>query len=279
MAWENIEERIKKALTVKVSFPAGTIWLPANHLSIDEWLTSVAQTDEEIRELNIPRIRFLQNRWRIDQLVTLEWDDEFSSRRVIVAMSVGDRAYILFSDERDYQVIAAVEPKDKPSLYRAVIGKLVENPSFIPAVPRHVKNRRPDLVPDLVVKNRHLEVIDERFLEGPGLGPLMHPSSKPRARWRSFLSDVLVGWIGKWLNLPELGFWHEDLPESIGTTKEGEIHMKYKPSYGDKQRESQKRKKEEQTQEMPPSAAADTNTDKQGKKDDKSPRKGQKKAS
>src|SRR5246127_561726 len=106
MAWENIEERLKKALAVKVSFPAGTIWLPASHLSIDEWLTSIAETDGEIRELNnIPRIRFLQNRWRIDQLVELEWNDAFSSRRVIAAMYVGERAYILFSDWTDYQVI------------------------------------------------------------------------------------------------------------------------------------------------------------------------------
>ena len=112
MTWEKIEERLKKSLNVKVSFPAGTIWLPDSHLSIDEWLTSIAQTDEEIRELNnIPRIRFLHNRWRFDPLVELEWEDAFLSRRVIVAMYAGDRAYILFSDWTDYQVIAALEPK------------------------------------------------------------------------------------------------------------------------------------------------------------------------
>jgi hypothetical protein len=274
MAWENIEERLKDALAVKVSFPAGTIWLPARHLSIDEWLTSIAETDGEIRQLNnVPRIRFLQNRWRIDPLVELEWDDPISNRRVIAAMYVGERAYILFSDWTDYQVIAAIEPKNKPSLYRAVIGKLLENRSFIPTEPRHIKNRRPNLVPELVSKSRDTET------GPPGLTDLMHPSSKPSERWKRFLSDVLVGWIGKWLSLPELGFWHEDLPESIGTLNKGEVLMNYKPSYGDKQREAQKRKKEEQAQEMPPSETVDANTTEQSKTEEKRPRKDQKRAS
>ena len=69
MAWEGIEEKLSKALTVKISLPAGTIWLPASHLTIDDWLTSIAKTDEELRELNIPRIRFLQNRWPIINLM------------------------------------------------------------------------------------------------------------------------------------------------------------------------------------------------------------------
>src|SRR5262245_28816086 len=121
--WSNIEERLKKALTVKVSFPSGTVFLPVTQLMIDDWLTSIAETDEELRELNIPRIRFLQNHWRIVRLVELEWDDEFSNKRFIAAMYVGQRAYILFSDWSDYQVIASIEPKDSPSLYQAVISK------------------------------------------------------------------------------------------------------------------------------------------------------------
>jgi hypothetical protein len=272
MAWENVEEKLKKALTVKVSFPAGTIWLPESHLSIDEWLTLIAETDEEIKELNIPRIRFLQNRWPVDQLMELEWDDAFSSRRLILAMYVGDRAYILFSDWTDYQVIAAIEPKNKPSLYRAVIGKLLENRSFVPRRPRHIRNRRPDLVPDLVMGGHPA---DDR-------GPVdFTPSHLTlRARWKSFLSDVLVGWIGKWLNLPELGFWHEELPDSISTRHKGEILMKYKQSYGDKQRDAQKRKKEEalQDKEAPPASGKNERAD-QPKTDDKRPRKEQKKAS
>jgi len=211
MAWEKIEEELKNSLTVKVSFPGGTIWLPDRHLSIDDWLTSIAHSDEELRELNIPRIQFLQNRWPIDQLLKLEWDDDFSSRRVIVAMYIGQRAYILFSDWSEYQVVAAVEPKDNPSLYQAVVGKLLKNRSFIPVRPTRVKNRRPDLLPDF-----HASPQD------PDLGAPddpMHPGSKSE-RWKGFLSEVLVGWIGKWLNLPEKGFWHEDAPESITRTTE-----------------------------------------------------------
>ncbi|PYS11349.1 MAG: hypothetical protein DMG15_18015 [Acidobacteria bacterium] len=58
----------------------------------------------------------------------------------------------------------------------------------------------------------------------PVLGEL---ASLGRSAWKGFLSDVLVGWIGKWLNLPELGFWHQELPESVAKTNEGEIRIKY----------------------------------------------------
>jgi hypothetical protein len=227
MTWEKIEARLQKALTVKISLPSGTIWLPDSHLTIDDWLTSVAQTDEELQELNIPRIRFLQNRWPIVQLVELEWNDEFF-KRAIVAMNVGRRAYILFSDWNEYQVIAAVEPNNKPSLYRAVVGKLLANRSFIPTWPAHIKNRRPDLVPELIVSP------DRDPDASPALGrPLdwMNSGSKLNQRWKDFLSDIFVGWIGKWLNLPEMGFWHEDMPESIGRADKGEIVMKYNGAF------------------------------------------------
>jgi len=223
MAWENIEEKLKLALTVQVSFPDGTIWLPVRHLSIDDWLEGIAETDEEWRELDIPRIRFLENRWPIDELVELEWDDEFSNTRAIHAMYVGQRAYILFSDWAHYLVIAGLEPKDKPSLYRAVIGKFLENRSFVPTPATHLENHRPDLIPELVPFSIH---DDELSLEPrPVIGEL---ASFGRSAWKGFLSDVLVGWIGKWLNLPELGFWHEEMPDSITRINEGEIHMKYK---------------------------------------------------
>ena len=223
MAWEEVEEKLKKALTVKVSFPAGTIWLPETQLSIDDWLESIAESDEELRELEIPRIRFLQNRWLVDELVELEWVEVFSNRRVILAMYVGRRAYILFSDWTDYLVIAALEPKDKPALYRALVGKILENRSFVPTPPTHIRNHRPDLVPEVAffpkaVDREPLEPRPE-FPELSGLG---------RSAWKGFLSDVLVGWIGKWLNLPEPGFWHQEMPESITRKNEGEIRMKYK---------------------------------------------------
>ena len=70
-----IPNSVKKALSVKVSFADGTIWLPESHLSIDEWLGSIAETDEELRELEIPRIQFLQNRWPSEELVEFEWDN------------------------------------------------------------------------------------------------------------------------------------------------------------------------------------------------------------
>src|SRR5215475_10787647 len=150
MAWETIKERLKKAFNVKVSFRAGTIWFPDTQLAIDDWLESIAESDEELLELEIPRIRFLQNRWPIDELVQLEWDEEFENRRAILAMYVGRRAYILFSDWTEYLVIAALEPKDKPTLYRAVIGNIMDNRRFVPTRPTRILNHRPDLVPEVV---------------------------------------------------------------------------------------------------------------------------------
>jgi len=236
MAWENIEERLKRALTVKVSFPAGNIWVPDSHLSIDNWLTSIAETDEELQELNIPRIQFLQNRWPMDPLLELEWDDGLSSRRVILAMHVGHRAYILFSDWCEYHVIAAVEPSDKPSLYKAVIGKLLENRIFVRMPPKHIKNRRPDLIPDSIVPRepREKATPDERVvLLGESFSRATGGTDtgfRPHEIWKDFLSDVLGGWVGKWLNIPEMGFWHEDMPQSISRTNEGEIFMTYEAS-------------------------------------------------
>jgi len=213
MAWSSIEEKLKKALTLTISFPTGAIWLPVARLTIDDWLTSIAETDEELRELNIPRIRFLQNRWPVVRLVDLEWDDQFSNRRFIAAMYVFQRAYILFSDWSEYQVIAAIEPKDSPSLYQIVIGKLLENRSFIRTRPNHIWHRRPDLVPELF------------GMSAGDFGRKQNASThlgQPDQQWKSFMSDVLGGWIGKWLNMPEMGFWHEDVPQSMGRTESKE---------------------------------------------------------
>jgi len=209
MAFESIEEKLKGALTVKVTFPAGTIWLPDRHLTIDDWLTSLCETDEELRELDIPRIRFLHNRWPIDQLVELEWDDQFANKRVIGAMNVGERAYILFSDWGEYQVIAAIEPKDNTLLYRAVITKLLENPSFVPTRPDRIRNCRPDLLPGGLPAWTGLREED---------AAADAPPPKPAERWKRFLSDILGGWIQKWLNIPEQVYWHEDIPQSISKT-------------------------------------------------------------
>src|SRR4051812_14274017 len=107
MPWENIEERLKKTFTFQVSLLRGVVGFPAARLTIDEWLTSVADTDEELRELNLPRIRFLQNRWPIEKLVQFEWEDLSSSRCAVWVMYVGGCAYILFSAGSQYLVVAA----------------------------------------------------------------------------------------------------------------------------------------------------------------------------
>jgi len=222
MAWEGIEERLKKALTVKASFRAGTIWFPDTQLTIDDWLESIAESDEELLELEIRRIRFLQNRWLIDELVQLEWDDEFSNRRAILAMYVGRRAYILFSDWTEYLVIAALEPKDKPALYRAVVGNILDNRSFIPTRPTRILNHRPDLVPEVVpLSKKQPREPGIVFPELSGLG---------RSAWKDFLSDVLGGWIIRWLNPPEFGFWHEETPESITKKSKEEVGRKKQPA-------------------------------------------------
>jgi hypothetical protein len=250
MAWEHIEQDLKNALTVKISLTAGTIFLPETHLTIDDWLTGLAQTDEELRELNIPRIRFLQNRWQMGPLVEFAWNDEFSSRRVVLEMEVGRRAYILFSDWKEYQVIAALEPKDSPSLYRAVIGKILETPEFIPAGRVRIFNRRPDLIPELpevlTIRDSQIRrVAGEHVAEFGGPLDWMHPESQSARRWDGFLSEIFVGWIGKWLNSPEGAYWREELPESISRAEEGQFFMKYEPTYGDKQRDAQKRQQAE----------------------------------
>ena len=219
MAWEGIEKRLQKALTVKVSFRAGTIGFPDTQLTIDDWLESIAESDEELLELEIPRIQFLENRWLIDELVRLEWDDEFSNRRAILAMYVGRRAYILFSDWTEYLVIAALEPKDKPALYRAVVGHILENRSFVPTRPTRILNHRPDLISEVVPLSKKQPL--EPGLEFPEL------TGFGRSAWKEFLSDVLVGWIVTGINVPEFGFWHEDTPESVSASEE-EIRRKYK---------------------------------------------------
>jgi hypothetical protein len=221
MAWEHIEQRLQKAFTVKVAFPAGTIWLPDERLSIDDWLESIAESDEELFELQIPRIRFLQNRWLTDQLVELEWDEAFANRRVILVMYVGQRAYILFSDWKDYLVVAALEPKDEPTLYQAIVDKLLENRSFVRTVPSHITNHRPDLIAEVVMAAK------ERRARPRPAPEFAQPVGVGESSWKQFLSDVLVGWIPKWLALPEIGFWHEETQDTLAEIDEAETQMKY----------------------------------------------------
>ena len=254
MAWENIEERLKKAFKVEISFPNGTVWLPDTHVSIDEWLMSVAETDEELKELDIKRILFLRNRWPTEKLAELEWNHP-SDKRVIVAMYVGKRAYILFADGFEYQLIAAIEPRSEAPLYRAVIGKLLQNPKLVSAPPTNFKNWHPDLVPDSVIEN--WDLVDD-FAHARGPSDWIRPEllSRNGINRQSYLSNLLIGWIGNWIDLPVLGYWHAEISYSITTLENGEYVMKYKPTYGDKQREKQRRKKEEpRNRQITPDAA------------------------
>jgi hypothetical protein len=195
MAWENIEERLKTPFTLSISFPVGTIWFPEKHLTIDDWLISAAQSDEEFKELSIRRIQFLQNRWPIEQLLQLRWDDPFSSMRAVSAVYVAQRAYILLSDWNDYQVIAAVEPKNAASLYQFVIGKILASPNLMASPPARTKVRRPDLLP--------------RRTSAGGFAPT-EATALASEPWKNFLSEIFVGWIGRWLNVPESVAWNED---------------------------------------------------------------------
>jgi hypothetical protein len=225
MAWENIEDRLKTPFTVKVSLPGGVIWLPDRRISIDQWLLSIAQSDEELRELNIRRIRFLQNRWPLDKLVSFR---SSSMQCSFWAMSAGGRAYILLFVGFQYQLIAAIEPPREAGLFREVIARVLDNSALGGAAPADVTIFRPDLVGDLPVRRSALTPVEA--------------GDAPHAR-HDYLSELLVGWVGKWVTLPVIGYWHEDSAEPFTTEKE--VVMKFKPTYADKQREKQKREKEE----------------------------------
>ena len=199
MAWENIEERLVQPFTVKLPHEHGVVWLPGSRLDIDEWLTGIARSDEELKELNIRRIRFLQNRWPIEKLLQLEWEG-LANRRVVLAMYVHHRAYILFFDGFTYRVVGAVEPKDEPELYQAVIQNALQDAYLVPTAPRRIQNLRPDLVPNSLIDQiqHHHQVLIHQEREIP--------------KKRSYLAKLLVGWVGNWIELPVLGYWHDDEP-------------------------------------------------------------------
>jgi len=232
MTWEHIDDRLQRALTGKVKLPAGTIWLPEHDLSVDEWLMSVAETDEELRELDIRRIRFLQNRWVIEKLVQLEWEDPFD-RTSVFAMYVGHKAFMLVADG-EYRVVAAIEPMDSRALCRVVISRLLETGRYTHRQPARVKTRHADFLPTNLI-----ESVNDQSMSDRGSDPL---------RQSGQLWKLLIGWIGPWVDVPVIGYWHDDDSESMTIVNNEEHGMRYKPSYGDKQREAQKRRKEEELQ-------------------------------
>src|SRR5262245_22576150 len=134
MAWEHLEQRLSDILKIQITFPSGVISLPADDVTLDEWLTSLAQTDEELRELSIPRMQFLQNRWRVEQLLKITWENP-PDLRSIWSMYVGDRAYIFLYDGIQYHVIASISPGTSKALFRALICELVQNRNVIPEQP------------------------------------------------------------------------------------------------------------------------------------------------
>src|SRR5262245_40896877 len=168
MPWENIEDRLQRPLTAKIMVPAGTIWLPDHYLGLDEWLMSIAETDEELRELNIRRIRFLQNRWRIEQLVQLEWEEPFD-RISVFAMYLDHKADILVADG-EYRLMAAIEQKYSRGLLQLVILNLLQTERYTHHRPAKVKTRHPDLLPTSVIENLNDQgALDRRS------GPLRKP--------------------------------------------------------------------------------------------------------
>jgi hypothetical protein len=194
MPWENIENRLAKAFSVQTSSADGIISYPSGRLDTDAWLTSAAETDEELRELNIPRMRFLNNRWPIEMLMQLEWETVSSfTRRSVWAMYVNQRVYILFSGGFKYWLVAAIEPRTASVLYREVIGKLLRDPDLIPSPPSHIRYVRPDRI------SKFNENVHDRSR-----------SSDVPPEKQSYLSKLFVGWIGPWINSPVLGYWHSD---------------------------------------------------------------------
>jgi hypothetical protein len=133
-------------------------------------------------------------------------------------MQVGQRAYILFSDWKDYLVVAALEPKDEPTLYQALVDKLLENRSFVRTRPSHITNHRPDLIAEVVLLG-----IERRPRPRPA-AEFAQLAAVSESSWKQFVSDVLGGWIGKWLTPPEIGFWHEESPEPITKVAEARVN-------------------------------------------------------
>jgi len=202
MAWENIEGRLQRAFSTKIVFPMGTVWLPANELNIDEWLTSAAETEEESKELDIPRFRFLQNRFPNEKLLELEWEDRSIPRYTVWFMQVGTRAYILLSG-LECHAVAAIEPNSNPRLYQAVVRNILLSSTFTPAEPTRVKDRHPDLLPE--------EFIDGVLRERKSGSLAAHSPFEQQKKQRGYFSQLLFGWVGGWFGLPVVGYYH-DLP-------------------------------------------------------------------
>jgi hypothetical protein len=233
VAWKNIELRLHKALEVKVTFPRGIVWLTPTPLSLDDWLTSVAGTEEELDELNTSGIRFFRRRWPIAKLVELEWDEPVE-KRAFWLMEAGPRAYILFNNGMEYQVVAGIEPIDDSTLYSAVILTLLRNAGLAFRDPSSVRNYRPDLIPyDLFETCNEDETCtlnnEDSFADKAASFHWTHPASLLAnvSTKDCPIAKLLIVWVGRWIELPVLGSWYADEPDSFRTLNSGDRVLKY----------------------------------------------------
>jgi hypothetical protein len=189
MSWENLSERLAQPFCVRNSFRQGAILYPDHQLEIDEWLTSAAETDQELRELEIPRVWFLQNHWQMEKLAELEWANHSSvTRRQVWALYIGHRAYFVFSGGFKYWLVAATDQIEDPAFYREVLRSLLKDPRFVPTPPLHIRYFRPELDP-------HVE--DQAEPARINMWA-QRPSTNMFREWSRLWADALV-----W------GFWHE----------------------------------------------------------------------
>ena len=163
MSWENIEERLAASLPQQMPFPEGMIWLPPTYINVADWLSSVARTEQERKELETGAMKFLQYRWPFEILVEMFWDDigaTISGDYKVEAMYVGNRAYVFLSKVGQPQVVAALEPANEQRLYSAVVKTLLSNPNAIAEPPARIVCPRPDLVPQSVVEQAFRQRIE-----------------------------------------------------------------------------------------------------------------------
>jgi len=198
MSWEYIEERLARAFTVREWFACGLISGPAVPLDIDEWLISAAQSDEELLELNIPRTQFLQNRWPVEQIARFEWDKPSFSSAALWSMHMHGRDCILLSRGFMYYLIAAVQPQNETQLYRILVSRVLHDVSLVPTPPVRVISRLSCSESD------------------NALQPPNTPVPIPTHTGHDYLADLMVGWIGPWINVPVVGYWHHDDSPSVG---------------------------------------------------------------
>ena len=154
MAWENVEQRLGKRLPEQISFPAGKVWLPAQYINVDNWLSQIAENEQERKILAFGGMEFLRHRWPFQVLVEMDWNDLGATNQAefkIETMSVGERSYIFLSKPGEHQVVAAIEPSNTPELLSAVVKILLSNPDAIAEPPARALTLRPDLVPQIVI--------------------------------------------------------------------------------------------------------------------------------